>query len=335
MKQFLFAASLLLPLAVNAKTLKVMEYNVENFFDTKHDVGTQDYTYLPLSVKKSLPEHSKVCNSMSGDFYRNECLNLDWNEAKFTKKIINISKVIKAFDKTGKGPDVLVLEEVENINVLNKLVTKGLDKLGYAHKVLIEGDDSRGIDVAVISKFPVISSKHHPLIINGVKQDTRGMLEVSLDVEGSTVVVFANHWPSQSNPASERAASAKLLSDVASKVDADLILAMGDFNTLDSDVPYPFDHLNRFIDAEVEARKLDLDLKPGTHFYRGGWSSLDRIFIYENAALKAQFGKFQIINEPFMMKIDSRTGESVPVRAEAATGEGYSDHLPLAMEFTY
>lgn len=335
MKQFLLAATLLIPLMAGAKTLKVMEYNVENFFDTKHDVGTHDYTYLPLSVKRNLPGHKQYCESMSGDFYKNECLNLDWNEARFTKKVINISKVIKAFDKTGKGPDVLVLEEVENLNVLNKLVTKGLDKLGYAHLVLIEGDDSRGIDVAVISKFPVISSKHHPLIINGSKLDTRGILEVTLDVEGSTVVVFANHWPSQNNPASERAASARLLSQVAGKLDADLILAMGDFNTLDSDVPYPFDHLNRFIDAEVEARKLNLDLKPGTHFYRGGWSSLDRIFIFENAALKAQFSKFQIINHPFMMKIDSRTGESVPVRAEASTGEGYSDHLPLGMEFTY
>lgn len=335
MKLFLLATTLLISLSAGAKTLKVMEYNVENFFDTIHNEGTDDYTYLPLSIKRSLPEHKKFCNNMSGEFYKNQCLNLDWNEAKFTKKILNISKVIKAFDKTGNGPDVLVLEEVENINVLNKIVTKGLDKLGYAHQVLIEGDDSRGIDVAVISKFPVISSKHHALYINGTKLDTRGILEVTLDVDGSTVVVFANHWPSQGNPASERDASAKLLADVASRIKADLILAMGDFNTLDSDVPYPFEHMENFIDAEVEARELNLDLKPGTHFYKGGWSSLDRIFIYQNSAFRANFNKFQIINHPFMMKIDSRTGESVPLRAEAATGEGFSDHLPLAMEFTY
>jgi endonuclease/exonuclease/phosphatase family metal-dependent hydrolase len=335
MKQFLLAAIILFPLAVNAKTLKVMDYNIENLFDIKHDVGTEDYTYLPLSVKKTLPGHKKACEEMSGDFRKNECLNLDWTEAKFTKKILNISKVVKAFDETGKGPDILVLQEVENSNVLNKLVTKGLDKLGFAHQVLIEGDDTRGIDVAVISKFPVISSKRHPLIINGTKLDTRGILEVTLNVEGTTVVVFANHWPSQSNPASERAASAKLLSDVASKLDADLIIAAGDFNTIDADAPYPFDNLKGFIDAEAEARKLGVNLKPGTHFFKGGWTSLDRLFVFEDANLKAQYEKFQIINKPFMMRVDSRTGESIPARSEHSTGEGFSDHLPLGMEFTY
>ncbi len=335
MKQFLLAAIILLPQVVFAKSLKVMAYNAENFFDTLHNPKTQDFTYLPLSLKQSLPGHAQYCQSMSEGFYKDQCLNLDWTEAKFTKKVINISKVIKAFDKNGKGPDVLVLEEIENADVLKKLVTKGLDKLGYNHKILIEGDDSRGIDVAVVSKFPVISSKHHPLVINGTRLDTRGILEVTLDVEGSKVVVFANHWPSQSNPASERVASAKLLSSVASKLKADLIIAMGDFNTLDTDIPYPFDSLKYFIDAETEARKLNIDLKPGTHFYKGGWASLDRIFVFQDSALKPDYSKFKIIHEPFMMKIDSRTGESVPVRAEASTGEGFSDHLPLAMEFIY
>jgi len=332
MKYILLALTLAGSLTVSAKNLTVMQYNAENFFDTKHDSGTKDFTYLPLEVKKSLPGHEEECDLMTG-YYRKQCKYLDWNEARFTKKIINLSKVIKSFDKSGRGPDIVFLQEVENANVLNKLRTKGLDKLGYRYQVLIEGDDSRGIDVGLISKYPVISSRHHSLIINGTKLDTRGILEVALNVSGKKVVVFINHWPSQNNPAEERAASAKLLSQLADNVSGDLIMATGDFNTLETDSPYSFDYLQNFVDAETEARKSGVLLNPGTHYYRGEWSSLDRIFIHKNSVLKPDFSKFNIMIHPFMMETDVRTGDEIPMRSDAETGYGYSDHLPLTLEF--
>jgi endonuclease/exonuclease/phosphatase family metal-dependent hydrolase len=310
-----------------------MQYNAENFFDTKFDQNTEDYTYLPLAVKASLKGHTEACNQMTG-IYREQCLNLDWNEAKFTKKIINIAGVIKAYDSTGNGPDILFLEEIENINVVNKLVTKGLDKLGYISQVLIEGDDNRGIDVAIVSKYPVIYSKHHSILVNGTKLDTRGILEVALNVKGKTVVVFANHWPSQSNPAQHRVASAQLLSDLADKADADLILAAGDFNTLDTDSPYPFNFLKNFINAEQEARNLGVSMNAGTHYFKGEWTSLDRIFIHKSSNIQANFKTFQIINRPFMMQVDTRTGALIPMRTDAQKGTGYSDHLPVGLEFS-
>lgn len=319
---------------LEARTFKVLQYNAENFFDTKFDEGTSDYTYLPQSVKRALPGHREYCESMTG-FYREQCLNLDWSEAKFTKKIINISRVIKSYDQSGKGPDVVVFQEVENVNALNKLVSKGLKGLGYQHQVLIEGDDSRGIDVGLISKYPVISSRHHSVYVNGERLDTRGILEVTLDVNGQDVVIFCNHWPSQGNPSSERVASAKLLTQLASQKNADLILAVGDFNTISKDSPYPFNYLDGFIDSEKEARKINPGLNPGTHFYKGEWDSLDRIFIYEGAGMKADYSAFDILTPSFMMKEDYHTGEMIPVRFDHETGEGYSDHLPVKIEFTY
>lgn len=316
-----------------AKSLKVMQYNVENFFDTKHDAQTEDYTYLPLSVKATLEGHREVCESMSG-FYRNQCFRLDWNEAKFTKKIINIAKVVKAYDSTGTGPDILFLEEVENINAVNKLVTKGLDKLGYISQVLIEGDDARGIDVAVIAKYPVIMSKHHSIIVDGTKLDTRGITEVHLNVNGKVVALFANHWPSQSNPAEHRIAAAKLLAELGDKANADLVIAAGDFNTLETDSPYPFSHMKNFLNAETEARNLGVQMNDGTHWYKGEWSSLDKFFIHKKSTIKANYQKFQIIKHPFMMQVDSRTGDSIPMRSDADKGTGYSDHLPVGMEFS-
>ena len=333
--KFFITSLFLLSTYAQAASLKFMQYNVENFFDTQFDENTLDYTYLPLAVKKNLKGHEKYCRSLDTNGRKNECLKLDWNEAKFTKKIMNVARVIKAYDSTGNGPDIVVMEEVENLNVLNKLVTLGLDKAGYEHRVLIEGDDTRGIDVGLISKFPVVKAKRHPLVIDGETRDTRGILEVTLNVNGKTVVIFVNHWPSQNNPASERVASAKIIEDVSKTLKADLIIAAGDFNTVDHDHPYPFDSLVSFSDAEKEARGSSLVIHPGTHYYQGSWSSLDKIFIHSKSVLEPDFSKFQIFNHSFLMKKDSRSGHLVPFRFSHETGEGFSDHLPLGMEFFY
>lgn len=333
MKFILSALLLVTSFGSFAKNLKVMQYNAENFFDTKFDEKTHDYTYLPRAVKAKIAGHKDACNEMSG-FYKQQCLNLDWTDAKFTSKILNIAKVVKSYDESGLGPDVLFLEEIENINVVNKLVSKGLDKLGYISQVLIEGDDSRGIDTAIIAKYPVIMSKHHSIIVNGQKLDTRGITEVHLNVNGKTVALFANHWPSQANPTAERIASAQLLADLASKTDADLIVAAGDFNTIDSDSPNPFAVLKDFANAEMEARNVGVEMNAGTHWFKGEWTSLDRIYIYKNSTIQPDYSKFQIIKRPFMMMVDQRTGDSIPMRSDADKGTGFSDHLPIGMEFT-
>jgi endonuclease/exonuclease/phosphatase family metal-dependent hydrolase len=335
MNKFLMTAALLITTTVQAKSLTFMQYNVENFYDTKFDAKTDDYTFIPLEVKKSLPQHKENCNKIDAEFRRRQCLFLDWNESKFTKKILSVSKVIKAFDKSGTGPDIVVFQEVENMNVLNKLVTKGLDKLGYQSLVLIEGDDSRGIDVALISKFPVISSKRHALIMNGQTLDTRGILEVTLNVEGRTVVVFVNHWPSQSNPVQERIASAAILEKAANRMRADLIIAAGDFNSVKTDSPYPLHALKSFIDLEIKARETNPEVHPGTHFFRGEWTSLDKIFMHKNSTLLPEYSAFRIFHHAFMMKADNHSGEHVPVRFNHETGEGFSDHLPVGAEFKF
>ncbi len=329
-----FLALLLVSANLYAKPLSVMQYNAENFFDTTHDEGKEDWTYLPLVVKNSTPGFSENCHKLSTDFYVRECLSLDWNEARFTKKLLNVAQVIKSFDATNKGPDIIVLQEIENTNVLNKIVTKGLDKLGYQATALIEGDDERGIDVGVISKYPIVAATRHPLIVNGRRMNTRGILEVTINVAGKKVVVFANHWPSQSNPTAERIASAQILASRAKAIQADLIIALGDFNTLSNERPSPFDALRAdFIDADPEARKVLPNLNAGTHFYKGEWSSLDHIFIFKKSSIKPDFKTFQIMNRPFMLKRDQRSGQMIPNRFNFETAEGFSDHLPLALNF--
>ena len=333
--RFISLLVLLFTFSVEAKSLKIMSYNLENFFDTSFDEGTDDFTYLPLAIKHRLPGHSDFCRSISYDFYRNQCSNLDWNEAKFTKKILGLSRVIKSYDASGKGPDILIVQEVENKNVLSKLVSKGLKGMGYQHNELIEGDDKRGIDVGIISRFPITRSTIHSLIMNGQRIDTRGILEVEIQVEDQIVVIFNNHWPSQGNPTSHRVASAKQLQNLAQKhlKHADLILAAGDFNSVETESPFPLSFLTDFTDLEAQVRSTGRRIHPGTNYYRGKWGSLDRIFVHKSSALRADLNSFEIMNRDFVLK--PLNGDMVPNRFNHETGEGFSDHLATGVSFNY
>lgn len=328
MKLFAGAVALLVSVCAyqaNAKQISIMSYNVENLFDTVHDAGTDDYTYLPKSVKDSNPEVKKVCNGIGDKNFREECFNLDWNEEILAKKIKNISQAIKIYSNV--GPDILVLVEIENINAVNQLVDRGLGGV-YKHRVLIEGDDNRGIDTAVVSKYPIVSSKHHSVVVNGKKMDTRGILEVTINVDGKTVTVFSNHWPSPRNPAEQRVEHAKLLSSLVDAKNSDLIVAAGDFNTLDEDRPHPFEILaNDFYDSEQEAREAGVQMLPGTHNYKGDWSSLDRIFVSRKSRVLPDWTSFDILSDSNIMNKNNQ-----PRRFNTESGEGYSDHLPIVIE---
>lgn len=302
-----------------------MAYNVENFFDTKHDAGTEDYTYLPMAVKKTSKEVQKYCAGMSKGPFKDDCLKMDWSETIFAKKIESAAKVIKSYGN-GKGADIVILEEIENLSTVTQLADKGLTGL-YKYKNLTEGDDTRGISLGVLSKYPITSLKHHSTYLDGKKLNTRGILEVTINVDGKSVTVFGNHWPSQGNDVSHRLASAEQLVQLADASKSHLILAVGDFNTLDSDKPHPFALMgNDFYDAEQEAREQKVKLMPGTHNYKGEWNSLDRIFVHKNSKVLPSWSTFEIISHPWMMKGD------VPNRFDARNGTGYSDHLPIVVQ---
>ena len=339
-----FAASL-----SAASTVSVRSYNVENLFDTEHDEGKTDWTYLPLSVKKNNPQVWAYCRTLPVESWRNECFNLDWNDKVLNVKIQNIAKVLRAVNQ-GKGADVIVVEEVENKKVLKMLVDLGLAGMGYKYISLIEGPDERGIDVGVISRYPIIKEKLHLINLRGTsgKSATRGILEVDIKINNKIMTVFGNHWPSQGSKTDTRLRASEVLLDKASKAIGDMVVAVGDFNTVDEDMPHPFDMniLPVFDCAETKAREFRTHLHPGTNWHRGEWSSLDRIFVLKESQIKAKsfkplWNKFEIINDVFVLKEinwrDYSTGRTevhvVPNRFDPVKKTGFSDHLGIYMEF--
>lgn len=314
--------------------IRLLTTNFENLFDATHDEGKEDYTYLPLSVKRAMPEAMAWCEKQTG-FYREECFNLDWTEEVLARKVARISQVLKG-SMGAALPDVIVVQEVENLNVLS-MVARALGPQYRA--ILLEGPDSRGIDTGMITRLAVTSSTLHSFQTSTGRK-TRGILEVALRVGRKTVTVLSNHWPSQSNPDADRMLAGELLLKVASAAQrqTDLVVAAGDFNTSADDELNALKTLvlPAFWDAEAEALAAGVDLgAPATYSYKGVWASLDHIFIMKGKTRRApDFSRVSIYTENGKM-IENYTyqgrNESRPVRYDAETGTGYSDHLPMSM----
>jgi hypothetical protein len=177
---------------------------------------------------------------------------------------------------------------------------------------------------------------------------TRPILEVTLEIEEKKVTVFANHWPSQGNIDETRMLMAQRLKDLALVCTSDLVVAAGDFNTVSDDLlngltthilPY-------FEDVETKGRYFSKEDAHGTHWHRGTWESLDKIFVLKrsliNNGIRINYSSFDIIKKAFMIRdlrwtdYDTSTDHfsmDVPLRFNSRSGEGFSDHLPVAVGF--
>lgn len=323
-------------------TLTLMTYNVENFFDWEHDPGKGDYTYLPKAEKKSA-EVQNFCRSISNSRYRAECFNLDWSPSVVRRKAASLGAMIKAASPV--GPDIIVLNEVENLRALGMLVQWELSEFGYRSIVLIEGPDRRGIDVAVLSKYPLTEMpKLHQVDLPGKNpRPTRGILEVHLNINNKELVVFANHWPSPGNPAQNRVAAARTLYAALAHVKTPYVVAAGDFNTIPSEKNGGLAALldNRqqayFLDSVIYSPLYADNPVYGTHWYKGHWSHLDKILVLNHAINKhnkMMIDWTRIVSPGFaLISTPQGNGGLRPKRFNPNNGTGISDHLPLMMQF--
>ena len=337
----------------------IMSYNVENLFDHIHDDGKNDWEFLPLAFKKKSSEAQQYCKTIGIAYYKKNCKERDWNKKVLAAKIANISRVLKSFNR-GRTADIIVLQEVENMRVLKMLRDKGLQDQGLKTLVLLEGGDRRGIDVAIMSRFPLVEeprlhiTKIKIIKSNGVKMTKssgRGILEATFNIYGEEVVVLSNHWPSQRSPDSYRDQIARTMQEVSSKNSHRIIISAGDFNTLPSDRPHGVnnwvlsDDYNQPFKDPLHHINHELS-KGGTYWYRGRWSFLDRIFIWSNPihALVPLWGTLEVLARPWMLKdfkyYNKKTKKSkvyrgIPKRFDSRHKSGFSDHLPMAMSFIF
>jgi endonuclease/exonuclease/phosphatase family metal-dependent hydrolase len=113
------------------------------------------------------------------------------------------AKAIAALDA-----DVIALQEVENLDVLKRFRNQRLKNLKYTFAMLVDGNDPRQIDVAVLSRFPLVATRSYQHLRDGTSFIfSRDCLEVDVQADGKTLTLFVNHFKSmldKNNPSQGR-----------------------------------------------------------------------------------------------------------------------------------
>ncbi|MBI3859322.1 MAG: endonuclease/exonuclease/phosphatase family protein [Thaumarchaeota archaeon] len=103
---------------------------------------------------------------------------------------------------TANKPDVLAMQEIEDMEALRDFNSQYLHSF-YDYGMLIDGNDPRKIDVALLSKYPLKYVRTNIFVPDPVTKKrlfSRDCLEVGLSlVEGADTVLtlFVNHFKSQ------------------------------------------------------------------------------------------------------------------------------------------
>ena len=330
----LLRVDLSMPLVTEPRAT-VMSLNAQNLFDNIDDPGKDDKAYLPLAAKQD-QSHIDACNEIEVEGWRNECLYLDWSDAAVDRKLRALAETIRQVDG-GRGPDIIAFQEVENRNILERLRSEHLGDLGYRPAVLIEGNDTRGIDVAFLSRLPLAGEPVlHAFTAPGFPEragDTRGILQADFELpDGAVLTGFAVHFPAPYHPTPMRVAAYEHLNALRDALpDNHHAFAAGDFNTTSTEDERE-GMLERFARPDwTVAHDLGCGDCRGTYYYRpdDNWSFLDMI-LYSPARGAKTTGRIRADSVRIANKIDAQvTPQGTPRRHDSATGTGVSDHWPI------
>lgn len=306
--------------------LRVMEWNVENLFDTVHDVGKRDEEFLPGSPRR-------------------------WTSHRYWKKLTDVAKVIATVAADGGGMvDLVGLCEVENDSVMAMLTRRSaLRELGYEY-IMTESEDERGIDVALLyqpMRFRLleyegvrVASREHGLRATRDLLYVKGLVftETGLD----TLHVIVAHLPSQAGGVEgdrNRALAAQRLWELVDSIAGSgaatesqhtgqrdenrgrRILVMGDFNAGAKDKVFRNTCL-RITDDRVDA---------GTYCFRGYWQWIDHVLVSDGIET---LGAAKVVRMPWLLEENKTYGGRMPRRTFRGPTYhgGVSDHLPIVVE---
>ena len=276
-------------------------WNLENLFDPFDDVATLDDEFTARGEKR-------------------------WSWKRFDHKADGIAKTILAASQNGAPPDICAFAEVENRFVLRRLRdSTPLEKLDYEiiHR---DSPDERGIDVALLYR----RSRFKPLKVEAVRVseefNTRDILYVKGVLDGDTLHVMVNHWPSKRGGAAaseiRRWAAQERLSalcdSIAGASPEQRIIALGDFNDTPENIILPLYNLASPLAA----------LGEGTLKYRGNWEMIDQCFVSDTTACR-----LSIFKPAFLVEHDRTYTGDKPRRTYIGPRHngGLSDHLPIVL----
>lgn len=309
---------------------RIVFYNVENLFDLRDDSLTKDEEFLPEGEKH-------------------------WTYERFHRKIVRIYQTLVALGE-GEMPAVIGLCEIENRDVLDRLIyDTPLNKLNYkvVHR---ESHDARGIDVALLYRpdifFPDTAEwLTVPLAGN---ETTREILMVKGRLwEQDIFYFYVNHWPSRYGGAggsnAKRLAAASTLAVSVKQIlleneNANIVM-MGDFNDEPGDesllamgkILENSGDENRFALINLSSKRSMTDIG-GTIKHQGSWSIFDQVIvspgIIEGAnGCRLLSEQTEIFKADFLLEPDETYTGNKPFRTYSGPSynNGFSDHLPVSI----
>lgn len=299
----------------------VVEYNVENLFDCRHDSLKDDYEFLPDAERR-------------------------WTFGRYRKKLNDIGRVIHQCGGKGKEwrlPDIVALTEVENDSTLYMLTRRSMLGSADYRFFITNSADVRGVDVALLYNpltFRPISHCPIRVTLPAKVRPTRDILYVNGIVRsGDTLHIFIVHAPSRSGGQAAtqpyRIAVARKLVEamdsIRTRTNNPHIIVAGDFNDYTGDKSLDIIESNGLTDVSANAKGLNNKKITGTYKFQRVWESLDHIFL--SPILREKTIRCFIHDAPWMLKKDASGGRK-PYRTYLGThyDAGISDHLPLVLQ---
>ncbi len=318
--------------------IRIMSYNVQNLFDGIYD-GDEYPQYDP---RRS-----------------------DWDMSGYHQRLAVFRDVIEGDD--GRGPDVVLFQEIEKEEVLEDLAAGYLRRQGYDY-IAATSVSGNAVEVGVISRIPLADIAFHQGQV-GHAAAPRPVMEVVLELEWGTVHLFNSHWKSKVGGAQEtepqRLASAAAVRARAEAVrescGESYILAAGDFN----ETPWEYERSGEscptglrifddepegsgacgyalFLTGEPKAADAAASVwyspwledrqtrKPGTFVHQGEWEAIDHALLCENffSGEGLEYRSMEVLSEGLLDE------QGHPFSWDAARREGISDHLPVELHLS-
>ncbi len=196
-------------------------------------------------------------------------------------------------------PDILITVEVETRPTLerfNEQVLGAKFDFAYPHFMVIDGNDQRGIDLGILSRFPIVEIRSHvdDLATNGERLFSRDCPEFDISLPaGERLIVIPNHLKSKRNGNNQtsqdrRQAQAKgaHVIAVAALTRSPFVLLGGDMN----DMPDSLALSSLFTDGfeDVMAHPDYPEDRPGTYQTGLAGNKLDYLIMSQQLQAKLQ-----------------------------------------------
>ena len=306
----------LLTTSAFAQQLTLVELNVENLFDCRHDSLKQDTEWLPDGQRH-------------------------WTPARYWRKLNHIGQELLSCQEEGV-PDLVALVEVENDSVLFDLTRRSLLRAAGYEFLMTSSPDLRGIDVALLYQpFTFRPLCYDFLSVEPLAdmRPTRDILYVRGEtLSGDTLHVFVVHAPSRfggERPTrSHRQQVVSRLVESVSQLSAGAkVVVCGDFNDGAADPSLRF--LENHGLHNVTAAAVGTHGARGTYRYEGRWQSIDHVLV--SPVLLHSVEQCFINDAPFLLEDDKKYGGVKPFRTFNGYRyqRGFSDHLPLVVRFRF